>query len=172
MAVGIQVNLGNRVPTFFGKELPTLLAVCTFCGCFIVIVGLYLLVLGAWCGSDCITSWILLFILVQFQLRDCHIDNQCERCRLVWLDTFIYSFKFGKQICHLLGKGLITLLANFSFLWLFNCICLSYRLKLRTWCTRSYCISSWVHWFTLVDRSPFIHSFTATGNNNKLLQTT
>ena len=32
------VKLGNRVCHLFGKELPTLLAICSFCGCFIVFV--------------------------------------------------------------------------------------------------------------------------------------
>ena len=37
----IQVRLGNRFATFLWKELPTLLAICSFCGCFIVFVCLF-----------------------------------------------------------------------------------------------------------------------------------
>ena len=40
----IRLCLGNRVPTFWGKMLTTLLAVCLFCGWFIVFVCLSL-----WC---------------------------------------------------------------------------------------------------------------------------
>ena len=53
----------------FGKELPTLLAICSFCGCLIVFVCL--LVLGASCGSDCISSWVHLFTLLAFHSRKC-----------------------------------------------------------------------------------------------------
>ena len=41
--------MGYRVSTFLGKELPTLLAICLFCGCFIVWL---LLVIEIWYGSD------------------------------------------------------------------------------------------------------------------------
>ena len=42
------ISLGNRVATILGKKLPALLAVCSFCGCLIVFVCLYL-----WCwGLD------------------------------------------------------------------------------------------------------------------------
>ena len=41
----------------------------------------------------------------------------------------IYLVKFGS---HLFGKGLPFLLAICSFLWLFNCICLSLPQMLRT----------------------------------------
>ena len=32
----IQLSLGNRTATIFGKKLPALLAICSFCGCLIV----------------------------------------------------------------------------------------------------------------------------------------
>ena len=42
------ISLGNRVATILGKKLPALLAICSFCGCLIVFVCLYL-----WCwGLD------------------------------------------------------------------------------------------------------------------------
>ena len=34
------LSLNNRLATFFGKELPTLLALCLFCGCLILFVYL------------------------------------------------------------------------------------------------------------------------------------
>ena len=46
----IPLCLGNRVATFFWKLLPTLLVICSFCGCLIVFVSLSL-----WC-------WGLLWI--------------------------------------------------------------------------------------------------------------
>ena len=42
------ISLGNRVATFLGNKLPALLAICSFCGCLIVFVCLYV-----WCwGVD------------------------------------------------------------------------------------------------------------------------
>ena len=38
------ISLGNKVATILGKMLPALLAICSFCGCLIVFVCLYL-----WC---------------------------------------------------------------------------------------------------------------------------
>ena len=42
------ISLGNRVATILGKKLPALLAICSFCGCLIVFVCLYLW----WWGLD------------------------------------------------------------------------------------------------------------------------
>ena len=42
----MQLKLDNRVSTFFGKDLPDLLAICSFCGCFIVFVCLSFLCVG------------------------------------------------------------------------------------------------------------------------------
>ena len=36
------ISLGNRVATIWGKKLQALLAICSFCGCLIVFVCLYL----------------------------------------------------------------------------------------------------------------------------------
>ena len=59
----IHLSLGNRVCTFLGKKFPTLPVICSFCGSLIlfVICLSFPLVLGACCGSDCISSWVHLF---------------------------------------------------------------------------------------------------------------
>ena len=58
----IQLTLDNRVPTFLEKSCQ-LLAICSFCGCFIVFVNFSPWCCWAWCWSNCISSWALLFTI-------------------------------------------------------------------------------------------------------------
>ena len=54
----------TELPSFFGKELPTLLAICSFCfWMFRCICPSFLLTLRTSYGSDCISSWVHLFTL-------------------------------------------------------------------------------------------------------------
>ena len=56
----IRLGLGGRVSVFLGGGLPTLLDICSFFfGCFLCLS--FPLVLGALCGSDCISSRVHLF---------------------------------------------------------------------------------------------------------------
>ena len=62
----MHLNLDNRVATFLGVGLPTLLTICSFCGCLDVIFLIFFpLMLRTECGSDYIFTYSLIYLEVK-----------------------------------------------------------------------------------------------------------